>query len=69
MKHLFLAMLPHDACRSFVQRHLHLLHALHSGDDSLHILGTMAAIHPLYIIYNIRRSFFFIVMVVVVMMT
>ena len=46
-----------------------MLYAFHGSNGALHVLGTVVAVHPLHIIYNIRRSFFFIVMVVVVMMT
>lgn len=52
-----------------MQRHRHLLHTLDGGNGSLYVLGTMAAIHPLYIIYNIGRHllcFFPMMMVVMV---
>lgn len=52
-----------------MQRHRHLLHTLDGGNGSLYVLSTMAAVHPLYIIYNIGRHllcFFPMMMVVMV---
>ena len=61
-------MRTNDAGLSFVERDFNLLDTFNCGNSLLHILGTMAAVHSLYIIDNARSKYFIFVMMMMMMM-